>query len=268
MWYFNSTTVDISLYVTSDNVPVRFIETHTSNNQTTITDYTNFTPMDIPSDIFDLPSVCLGTGLICPKGPVTDLLVYMFHTPQDYSLGNMNAADLLGDANFVCVYGPNGKYDLVSAIMVQVNATWGQYQLCNYKYCSGLNDYLVGREAPTGLTPDGGECTPNEEVGSWYSFPNNGQCADNGPVSENCTWGQVKVVKTITLQCLEELGFWDVYCAEGSFPYYEAAVVFNQAFVNDDPALGGCPNYNGTQVVGRGKVPKTSPHSRLFNKYY
>jgi hypothetical protein len=248
MWYLNVTNAYLEVY-TVGNTPVQTYVTELLDgvaNLTSITNFYEFVGTSIPDSVFELPSICQGTGEVCPPGGITDLQLYMFHTPTDYSLTNNDAADLLGDANFICLYGPNGYYQLISTYSVQVNSTWGQYALCNFHKCVSLNNLTVGREASVGLGANGGQCTPNVEIGNWYSFPEAGACPNNGPVTEGCYWGNVKVLKTITLQCLADLGYWDKYCPTEKLPDYEAAVVLNQAFVSDDPALGGCPPYTNS----------------------
>ncbi len=53
-----------------------------------------------------------------------------------------------------------------------MNTTWGQYALCNNNVCAGGNDFSVGREAPTGIKPFGGQCTNNNvrHLASFLAF--------------------------------------------------------------------------------------------------
>jgi len=96
---------------------------------------------------------------------------------NDFWLNNTNTADIAGDAYFICTSGMEMSYfQWVSQWQVQVNTTWGQYQLCNFGIvshimltvwidldrffltashilgvCLGGDSDLVGREMSDGL---------------------------------------------------------------------------------------------------------------------
>jgi len=186
---------------------------------------------------------------------------YRFHT-EDYSLDNTNVADGLGDATFVCLAASFSNDSLVSLYSVSVNTTWGQYALCNFNVCVAEQHHLVGQEAPSGFTHDGGQCNLTTGLGNWYSLDDGGKCSPDSPVgTDGCTWQELALNKTITASCLTQIGFFNACIADGGPPFLKAASVFEGAFLSDDPSKGGCPAVNASFIAQHQQQRSPPPSS-------
>ena len=65
----------------------------------------------------------------------------------------------------------------------------------------------------------------------------------NAEIGENyCAWKAISLVKSISLDCLEQVGFLEA-CEEDqfNFPFANAAIVLGNALNQSDSSLGGCP---------------------------
>jgi len=156
-----------------------------------------------------------------------------------------NVGDALGDATFVCLVGTFTGDSLASNYMVSVNTTWGQYALCNYNVCVSLQHHLVGQEVPDGILNNGGQCDLNSGLGNWYSFVEESKCPPKVAVGTNgCTWQPLSLNKTINVECLIQIGFFNACLEDGGVPFTKATAVFEGAFLSDDPSKGGCPQVN------------------------
>jgi len=228
----------------SGNVPVRLVQLQQfiSTAVTTIFDFTNFSPQILPNSTFVPPKACFGIGFVCSNGSIETLELYRFHPISDWVWSNRNFADLIGDTEYLCFAGNSGEDQLITQLVMRVNTSWGQYALCNNNECVGLNLFNVGREATLGLENDnGGQCTPNTVLGSWFSFPAAGECLDDSTM-ENCSWRFEKVLKTISVTCLTNLSFFEACKLDTGFPFPKASHIFSNAFRYEDPSQGGCPS--------------------------
>lgn len=96
-----------------------------------------------------------------------------------------------------------------------------------------------------GEGPHLGQCSPNDDVGSQYSFPAGAKCPPGvGPgAATGCAWGSAVPVRTIRASCLmRDRALVETCKGEiGQAPFSHAAAVWSRAFASDDPARGGCP---------------------------
>jgi hypothetical protein len=234
----------------NNSIPQYFSAESSYKNTTSRTQFTyiDFLPnQQFSSDFFDIPWECAGNGRVCQGSgvQVRDDFV-RFHEPNNYDLANQNVGDVLGDATFLCsslLGNLEPAYQWVSQFQVQVNTSWGNYGLCNFGNCWGLNQQLVGREASSGIAPLGGQCARDTAYGVWYSMPALGQCAAGQSVGDNgCTWKTLQRLKTIDSDCLvKQHDFLDVCEKDGCFPFSNAAKILQNALDHENPALGGCP---------------------------
>jgi hypothetical protein len=69
------------------------------------------------------------------------------------------------------------------------------------------------------------------------------ECLGSQNIGDNgCAWKFVSIEKSISLDCLEQIGFLDA-CAEDNFtfPFANSATALINAFEESDPSSGGCP---------------------------
>merc|ERR1719428_386134 len=165
----------------------------------------------------------------CPNQGNADLDVYRVHgTTEPLTLENRNVGDALGDLGFFCLMAANDS-SLVSRWTVSASTSWGQYAYCIHStvagnVCYGNTGKRVGRESSLGLGEGHvqGQCSANTDVGSWYSFPVEGQCKDGEAIGTNgCTWGSTKLIRTVAASCiLQDRGLLKVCAAEmGHAPF-------------------------------------------------
>eukprot|EP01102_Stenamoeba_stenopodia_P022956 TRINITY_DN975_c0_g1_i1.p1 TRINITY_DN975_c0_g1~~TRINITY_DN975_c0_g1_i1.p1 ORF type:complete len:457 (+),score=63.00 TRINITY_DN975_c0_g1_i1:165-1535(+) len=262
VWSLATVNYTLSVYVdTNTSMLIRYELIPTEVNFTTIWDFSPSIQfnVDIDSSVFDVPSDCL-SNYTCPVGNTDYLEVYNFHSVNDFWLNNTNTADIAGDAYFICTSGFAVPYfQWVSQWQVQVNTTWGQYQLCNYGVCLGGDSNLVGREVSDGLAvPNAGQCSQTSNgAGYWYSFNSASECENDAAIGDkNCTWKVISRMKTINASCLFDNGFYEACKADGDAPFNKASQIFGLAFLSDDPEELGCPpiavdaiNPNGRAVT-------------------
>jgi len=177
--------------------------------------------------------------------------------PEPLELANRNTGDVLGDVSFVCTQGSSALYrsKLITHWSVTVDTSFGQYSLCNFNgtsnVCTGPPEMLkhVGRRSSqmSGGGPVMGQCSPNNDVGSQYSFPSESQCPDGilpgQPDSNGCAWA-ARAVRTVQASCVMEERDLLAVCAEefGHAPFLKSAAVWKAAFETSDPSKGGCPD--------------------------
>mmetsp|Transcript_140720 Transcript_140720/g.199420 ORF Transcript_140720/g.199420 Transcript_140720/m.199420 type:complete len:270 (-) Transcript_140720:12-821(-) len=166
-----------------------------------------------------------------PQTPPSALLdLYFFHpVPQQgvpLAFANHDMADALGDALFACADRFSlQKFDdkLLTHVSIEVDTRYGGYASCSdtdpgtceigAKLPGSVdiisNNISVGRHVATFWHICGdqlnvtGQCTPNVETGSWFSFPQQGQCPGGVPVgTRNCTWSVQTVHRTVETSCL------------------------------------------------------------------
>jgi hypothetical protein len=254
--------LNLTLY-TIGNIPIRFVVAQNPTPLLMASITYNFVAFQIqngfPDSVFDVPKPCWSDAFFCPNGTIEIQEFYRFHPLFDWNLSNHNAADLLGDTAYICL-SPKILHDqLISLLQVQVNTSWGQYAYCNNHSCLGLNIHSVGREASFGNGLNhSGQCSPNTELGSWFSFPSGGECNEDQEIgNQSCTWKLVKRVKTISILCLYSHSFLNA-C---KLSYENAKRVLNNAFQFDDKSKGGCPPINRNNDM----IPVGSP-TRIVNE--
>lgn len=166
------------------------------------------------------------------------------------SLENRDVGDALGDMAFACDLAGIDGTQVVTKWAVKANSSWGQYGYCLYlsgkNECFGHTGKHVGRESALGLGSGAlqGQCSLNDDVGSWFSFPAEGHCPEGYPLGTNgCTW-IAEVVRTISAQCVYEERGLKASCAgeRGHAPMTKSADIFAAAFATSDPSKGGCPD--------------------------
>jgi len=193
----------------------------------------------------------------CADRGVSTIDVYrVYESAEPLALEDRNAGDTLGDLAFICIRGAvAGEADnLVAHWKVNVSHAFGQYARCNFNgtrnSCIGPKAQLtsVGRRGGVGFGGMGdvaGQCSPNLDVGSQFSFPTEARCPPGVTpgASSGCAWGDAVHVRTVRAACLlNERGLMAACAREvGHAPFSEAARIWAAAFASDDPARGGCP---------------------------
>lgn len=219
--------------------------------------FANFTwGSALPPDTFAPSPACQRFPLPrCADGGVRTLDLYRIHsTSEPMSLLNRNLGDALGDMAFLCQV--NGvrtpKTNVVTWWQLDVATDFGQYANCLFglhhrNECFGGTDLAVGRSSAEGMGRGQlqGQCSPNDDVGSWYSLPEDGACKPGEAVGTGgCTWGRVKRMRTVSATCiLQERGLLQS-CAEevGHAPFKKSEAIFLAALASDDASKGGCPD--------------------------
>eukprot|EP00929_Paragymnodinium_shiwhaense_P084946 TRINITY_DN45455_c0_g1_i1.p1 TRINITY_DN45455_c0_g1~~TRINITY_DN45455_c0_g1_i1.p1 ORF type:complete len:457 (-),score=63.17 TRINITY_DN45455_c0_g1_i1:281-1588(-) len=190
----------------------------------------------------------------CANSTIEKFDVYRTRTlkePND--LDNRNTGNALGDMAFFCATSAAaGATQVVTRWEVQAITSWGQYAYCLYNAathnntCLGNTGKQVGRESAMGLGVGRlqGQCSPNEDVGSWYSFPAEGRCPQGAKIgTDGCTWAAAPV-RTVNASCiLSDRGLKQMCAQErGHAPLSRSAAIFEAALASADPAKGGCPD--------------------------
>lgn len=186
--------------------------------------------------------------------PTAKMELYLAHPNSTFDVAEQDMADGLGDVVFLCdeqfAATVNG-YNVATKWELEVDVRFGQYALCNGEpgVCFGGNTKAVGRESSFGAVgKDGGKCSSNEGIGSWYSMPRGGECATGASVGTNgCTWRTTKRLHTLELSCVLEkktlrkqgLNLLEVCKEEKYPPYAKSTSIFEGAFTK---GLGGCPD--------------------------
>eukprot|EP00466_Bigelowiella_natans_P002258 jgi/Bigna1/91242/estExt_fgenesh1_pg.C_940014 len=185
---------------------------------------------------------------------------YIAHPPNIYNLANQDTADMLGDTVFTCFDVRSGgtkkdHYGVISHYKIWVDGRFGQYALCNgYNpgTCVGREDFKVGRESSLGTKEKGGQCANNTDTGSWFSFPEKGQCQSKQQLEDStptaCTWYIEERVKTVNISCPFYTHGMLSACQndQGKIPLYEKArSIFETAFLYNDEEKGGCQDLGG-----------------------
>merc|ERR1711957_975742 len=101
----------------------------------------------------------------------------------------------------------------------------------------------VGRESAMGLGKGAlqGQCSPNEDVGNWYSIPAAGECAPGDSIgTKGCTWGPAKRLRTIAASCLVDRGLLDSCQTEvGHAPFLRSEGIFENCQARMSRRLAG-----------------------------
>mmetsp|Transcript_64390 Transcript_64390/g.181574 ORF Transcript_64390/g.181574 Transcript_64390/m.181574 type:complete len:434 (-) Transcript_64390:385-1686(-) len=185
------------------------------------------------------------------EGGKEALTLYRVHSKIDaLTLANRNVGDALGDMAFFCDLSGMDATQLVTKWAVEVDSAWGQYALCIFQggknVCYGHTGKHVGRESALGLGKGAaqGQCSANEEIGNWFSFPDVGECVPGAAVGTNgCTWRATPVRSVLAGCIIKDMGL-QAMCAleRGHAPMLKSAAIFAAALETSDPAKGGCPD--------------------------
>jgi hypothetical protein len=204
---------------------------------------------ELPSDAFASSGVCSSSSQPTPCAHDRTIMLHLYrvHGPEEPTvLVNRDAGDALGELGWLCSDNASAfKSKLVTYFEVLANSSWGQYSPCmfdgqkNVCVLEGAGG-TVGRQgawAQGGV--HGGQCSPNGEVGSWYSFPAEGECKPGASIgSDGCTWGNSGSVRTVSAKCiLEDRGLASA-CSSPS----QAEAVLRSALSSSDLSQGGCPD--------------------------
>lgn len=148
------------------------------------------------ASIYVLPSAFYtpATPVPRPSPNVSTVSFYRSFSNDSFArnLANDNAANAVGEANWICPSPGQGV--IIAQFDVTVDTNFGPYAPCNKGACScnHLSDcQRVGRQAM--LVP----------TSFWYSFPQSAMCARGHPIgANNCTWlADYKLVAAITADC-------------------------------------------------------------------
>jgi len=203
----------------------------------------DFAPSDACAKRFPMPP--------CNNSAMESFDVYRVRSSKEpNSLDNRNVGDALGDMAFFCDISGMDESQVVTRWSVLANSSWGQYGYCLYQggvnRCYGMTGKHVGRQSALGLGKGSvqGQCSPNDDVGSWFAFPAEGSCPPNASIGTGgCTW-TAKPQRTVSAACiLNERGL-KKSCAKeyGHAPMTKSASIFRLALESSDPAKGGCPD--------------------------
>lgn len=249
-------TYNISACVAADGVPRQFNLTSDLAYKALGSEYWTLRNVSIgplADDIFEPSKVCKEQFPLppCTDGVELSLKVYRVRSPKEpNSLENRNVGDALGDMAFFCALDGMDETQVATLWDVQANSSWGQYGYCVYRnrknVCFGSTGKQVGRESALGLGQGSmqGQCSPNDDVGTWFSFPAEGMCPDGMPLgTDGCTW-RARAVRSVSTACIiRDRGLGDS-CREerGHAPMLKSAAIFEAALKSADPAKGGCPD--------------------------
>eukprot|EP00929_Paragymnodinium_shiwhaense_P057846 TRINITY_DN28974_c0_g1_i1.p1 TRINITY_DN28974_c0_g1~~TRINITY_DN28974_c0_g1_i1.p1 ORF type:complete len:430 (-),score=59.69 TRINITY_DN28974_c0_g1_i1:498-1787(-) len=187
----------------------------------------------------------------CANSTVEKFDVYRTRSAKEpNSLSNRNVGDALGDMAFFCGLGGMDETQVITRWAVEASTAWGQYAYCLYSQgkniCMGNTGKQIGRQSAEGLGegPVQGQCSPNNDTGSWFSFPEEGQCAPGAKVGDDgCTW-RATPLRTVSAACVLHGRGLQQACEQerGHAPLLRSAAIFEAALASADPAKGGCPD--------------------------
>lgn len=180
--------------------------------------FQNFTSGPLPEDTFTPPAACTDPPppAKCPynvsEPTETITAVHFTHAAgKNCGLNNLMTNDLRGAITF-----GGGDYEFLQVYNVSVHKGFAPIQDCNYNpkigqmVCAG-GDRTVANAKSVGRCSEGylegkyqGQCLDNELIGSWYSFPSEGECAPGWDVGfKGCTWKTISF-KVVSHQCVKE----------------------------------------------------------------
>lgn len=186
----------------------------------------------------DPPTVCLERPDTCNSTIASMTLdLYRNHGNGTFNrtLNNVNLADAIGEAYWLCDYHPSGS-PLISKFRLTVDPQFTDYMLCNHGSCEGSSygqQYGVGKQNNDGTAkcdvypiPSGQnyECQLNycPSSGSWYAFTAMGRCPPKKPIGyNNCTWlDKYQTIKTITIDCLQQHSHNQYNCSTNDLAFW------------------------------------------------
>lgn len=183
---------------------------------------------------------------MCVRGGVEEFSVLRIHGKEPSSLTNRNVADSNGELEILLEYFNPSDREKASAQWltkwaVEADAEWTTYSKCHYNHLT-KKDACTCYQLPCSRKRIG--CRALADVnGTWYSFPEDGECASGTTIGTNgCTW-KANPVRTISLACL----YYD-RGVSGMIPWYNtsqflhAGEALDSALATSDPAQGGCPD--------------------------
>jgi len=229
-----------------------------------------------------VPKQCLGPPPVCPQSPWAHVKLFRLHNVNDTQLAQRNFGTIVGDLYYICsaIQFPNSPIvandTVVSQFDIYLNATWGQYALCNHNECVGGDNATVGHEATSGFTPFGGQCSMHTAIGDWFSLTQASMCGANATVpSTACAWQLQKRVKSVAMPCLVNNGLVQACASDlknGGFPFRKSADLVTQAMGNNmlspdtppPPTVGGTRAKAQQPAVRFGGSRKTTAVDDLF----
>lgn len=156
-------------------------------------------------------------------------------------------------------FAPSQQY--LQLFEFDVDGRFGFWRDCNYNRVLQANkcwDPYAGHEEVLGklvtrvsaeiLQGESfmGMCEPNSVVGSWYTFPHEGKCAEGASVGDDgCTWKLVRS-KVIDMSCMKNHNLFGWYrnqlrdYAKAPFPHLQAHV---------QSAMQSCPDVREAMIV-------------------
>jgi len=258
VWFLNITTpvfFQVSACIGTDGVPRQYnMSTKSPFKAAANASYT-FSNVSVGAhsdDVFEPSDVCSNKWPMPPcqsNAPVALDLYRLRSSKEPNVLDDRNLGDALGDLAFFCELGGLDPTQVVTWWNVTAEASWGQYGYCLYQngknFCYGSTGKQVGRESAMGMGKGArqGQCSANEELGSWYSFTSEGKCADGTSVGDaGCTWVATQI-RTVSAQCIVDRGIKQSCMEEqGHAPFVKSLAIFKAALSSSDPAKGGCPD--------------------------
>jgi len=202
------------------------------------------------------PSVALSDTSMCASGGVESFSVYRVHGREPSSLKNRNVGDSNGEIEMIQAYfcqSPPTSSNWVTKWAVEASADWATYQKCHFVHSSGKDECTPSDSQPRSGSSKHMGCRALDDVnGTWYSLPEDGECAPGTAVGTNgCTW-KARPIRTISLDCLYNDRKGMICAPPLQFP--QAVEALDAAFATSDPAQGGCPHSAPDALaVGAGK---------------
>lgn len=179
--------------------------------------FSNISLGPLPAETFAWPGPCLESPppASCPfdSSSPTEVVTAVHFTHKagmSCGLNNLMTNDLRGALTF----GLEGPYEYLQVYNVTVHKGFAPIQDCNYKPDRGQMVCLGGNRTPANAKSVGrsseaymegqyeGQCSENALIGSWFSFPSEGECASGWDVGfSGCKW-KTEAFKVVTSKCV------------------------------------------------------------------
>jgi len=257
LWLLSAPAGNLSACV-AHGLPLQWSSNAMGRTQTLT--FLNFTLGRPSSEVFEPSVACTQKWPMppCHNASVQELLLYRVRSAKEpNTLADRNVGDALGDMAFFCDLAGFDTSNVVTSWSVHANSSWGQYGYCLFvggkNKCYGSTAKQVGRESALGLGKGEvqGQCSANEDVGSWYSIPSDGRCAPGTAVgTDGCTW-TAKLLRTVSSACIFNERGLKATCEleRGHAPMLRSAAIFRAAMESADASKGGCPDVGGEDVL-------------------